>query len=333
MDRSVQPYRPAVGFERVLADVRRLGNPLDCLTAETAPALWLQREMLSRKMVSRIAVGEIQDTFVCGRNHAIPIRLYAPVGRTLVQQVRLPVILYYHGGGWTLGSIAAYDSLCRFFANHVSAIVISVDYRLAPEHPYPAALVDARLALEWTIRNADRFAFDLDRVMLAGDSAGATLATVIARKARKDGIAIAAESLFYPSVDIGHAEYPSYAQYDTGFWLTRKAAEAFRRFYLPDPKDWSDPDACPLLAPGDDLSMLPPTLVLACGCDVLRDEAMEYARRLRKLGVRVVDRLEETMIHACLGFYNNGVYPEASACVEPLLDSLADQMRLMLGDR
>src|SRR5262249_13632741 len=146
-------------------------------------------------------------------------------------------------------SLNTYDSLCRGLARGSGCMVLSVDYRLAPEHPFPAAVEDAHLALEWVARNADDFGGDARRLVVGGDSAGGTLATVIARRARQEQLPVVFQALFYPSTDISRTDWPSYRQYGRGFWLTTRAAETFRGFYLPDPTKWRHPDASLLLAP------------------------------------------------------------------------------------
>jgi acetyl esterase len=205
--------------------------------------------------------------------------------------------------------------------------VVSVDYRLAPEHPFPAAVEDAHLALEWVARNADDLGGDARRLAVGGDSAGGNLATVVARRARQEQFPVVYQALFYPSTDVSRTDRPSFQQYGQGYWLTTRAVETFRSFYLPDPDRWRHPDASPLLAPEKDLRLLPATLVLTAGCDVLRDEGQEYADRLAALGVPVVDRLEPELIHAGLNLFNSPFYPEASRRVEPIVESLAFAIR------
>src|SRR5262249_196662 len=181
------------------------------------------------------------------------------------------------------------------------ALVVSVDYRLAPEYPFPAALEDAHLALWWVARNAEDLGADVRRLAVGGDSAGGNLATVVPCRAPKEGLPLAFPVLLYPSPDVSRPDSASYHQYGQGHWLTIKAVETFRRFYLPDPRDWRRPEASPLLAPDEDLRLLPPALVMTSGCDPLRDEGRAYADRLRGLGVPVDYRLAPERIHGALG--------------------------------
>jgi acetyl esterase len=325
------PYRPAPELQQVLDDLARLGNPLDQMTRENAAELWMQREVLASRLLAPIPLADVRDACVPARNRVIPVRIYTPADRELACGGLLPVLVYYHGGGWTLGSLATYDSLCRALARGCGVLVVSVDYRLAPEHPFPAAVTDAHLALEWVARNAGDLGGDARRLAVGGDSAGATLATVVARRARQEHLRVVCQVLFYPSTDVSRTDSPSYQQYGQGYWLTTRAVETFRSFYLPDPNDWRHPDASPLLAPDKDLRLLPATLVMTAGCDVLRDEGQAYAERLAALGVPVVSRLEPELIHAGLNLFNSPFYPDASRVVEPLIDSLARDIRVVCG--
>jgi acetyl esterase len=297
------------------------------MTRENVADLWLQREVLATRVLAPIPMAGVHNAWVPARNRVIPLRIYTPADRELACASRRPVLVYYHGGGWTLGSLATYDSLCRALARGSGALVVSVDYRLAPEHPFPAAVEDAHLALEWVARNADDFGGDARRLAVGGDSAGGTLATVIARRARQEQLPVVCQALFYPSTDVSRTDWPSYQQYGQGYWLTTRAVETFRGFYLPDSSRWRHPDAAPLLAPEKDLRLLPPTLVMTAGCDVLRDEGQAYTDRLAALGVPVVYRLEPELIHAGLNLFNSPFYPDAHRRVEPVVETLARSIR------
>jgi acetyl esterase len=324
---SERPYRPAPELQRVLNDLDRIGNPLDQMTRDNVGELWLLRETLAGKVLTPLPVGGVRDFCVPARNHQIPVRVYTPADRGLAHDGRLPLLVYYHGGGWTLGSLATYDSLCRALTRGAGVVVVSVDYRLAPEFPFPAAVEDAHLALHWAARSADDLGGDARRLAVGGDSAGGNLATVVALRARKEGLPVTFQALVYPSTDIARTDYPSYQQYGRGHWLTTRAAETFRNFYLPDPQTWLRPEASPLRAPDADLRLLPPALVLTAGCDPLRDEGQAYAERLRGLGVPVASQFEPEMIHACLNLFNSALYPDASRRVEPVVNALAEAVR------
>jgi acetyl esterase len=200
---------------------------------------------------------------------------------------------------------------------------VSVDYRLAPEHAFPAAVADAHLALWWVARNADDLKADLSRLAVGGDSAGGNLATVVALRARKEGLSLAFQALLYPATDLTRTDRPSHEQYGKDHLLTIAAIEAFRHFYLPDQSDWGRPEASPLLAADDDLRHLPAALVLTAGCDPLRDEGEAYANRLRAVGVAVDYRLESELTHGCLNLFNSALFPDAARRVEPVVAGLA----------
>ncbi len=153
-------------------------------------------------------------------NRQIPVRVYTPFHTA--RDVKLPILIFIHGGGWTLGSITTYDSIARGLANKIPAIVVSVEYRLAPENPFPAGLEDALAAAQWVIENAGNLGGDPARIGIAGDSGGGNLATVVIRRALKRDIRFAFQALFYPSIDIASMNYPSYDQYGDGYLLTKK---------------------------------------------------------------------------------------------------------------
>lgn len=324
------PYTPTPEFQAILAAFNAAGNPLDTMTKEDVAGLWFTIELGARLTIAPIPVKHVRDVAVPARNHQIPVRIYVPASKPDAPGVRLPLLVYYHGGGWALGSIATYDSVCRELANEVPAMVVSVDYRLAPEHPFPAAVDDCHLALEWVARNATALGGDPRRIVLAGDSAGGNLATVIALAARKEKIPVVYQTLFYPSTNMSSTDYPSHRQYGQGYMLTTKAMDAFRAFYLPNEADCRKPRASPLLASEADLKLMPPTLIMLAGCDPLRDEGQAYADRLRAAGVDVTCLLEKQMIHGALNFYNNALYAQASPLAQKLLHTAAAQIRRAL---
>jgi acetyl esterase len=261
---------------------------------------------------------------VGSNNHSVPERLYVPHDKRLARAGTLPVTIFFHGGGWTLGNPAIYDSVTRFLAKEVPALVLSVDYRLAPEHPFPAAIEDADTVLQWVARHAADIGGDSGRIVIGGDSAGGTLATVAARHAlAAGGPPISMQVLIYPSTNISSTDYDSYREYGTDHLLTQKAVEKFREFYLPKVSDWMHPDASPLLA--NDLRGLPPTLLIGAGCDPLRDEGKAYAQRLAEQGVRVTYRLEPQLIHAFLSLFN--LEPACSPYAESVLSCTAGMIR------
>jgi acetyl esterase len=237
-------------------------------------------------------VAEVRDLALPGPGGEIPVRVFRPEGAG-----PLPLVAYLHGGGWVMGSLHGFDTLCRALANASGAIVASIDYRLAPEHPFPAAPDDALAAVRWLAANAGELGADADRMAIAGDSAGGNLAAVTARRLRDEGgPALRFQALIYPVCDSG-LNTPSYREFDAGFGLSGASMKRFWDLYL-DGSDGFHPDASPLRA--EDLSGLPPAFILTVGADVLRDEAEEYARALEAAGVPVTLRRYDGAIH---GFF------------------------------
>ena len=231
------------------------------------------------------------DLALPGPAGAMRARLFWPSGTSAAA---LPTLLYFHGGGWSIGDIDSYDPLCRQLAATAGCAVLSLDYRLAPEHPFPAAPEDCFAALRALVADGERLGLDTSRLALGGDSAGGNLAAVTAIRARDAGIAPAAQILFYPATDFA-MDTGSHADYAEGFLLTRDAMNWFSRNYLghADGSDWR---ASPLLAP--DLARLPPAIVIVGECDPLCDEGRAYAQRLREAGNEAAFHLHPGMIHA-----------------------------------
>jgi len=236
------------------------------------------------------AVDRIEDFTVPGPRGPIGCRLYDPgEGKSL------PSLLYMHGGGWVVGDLDSHDSVCRALARRAGCIVLSVDYRLAPEHRFPAAVEDAWAALAWLHENAASIGADPDRLAVGGDSSGGNLAAVIARWARdRGGPPIAAQVLIYPAVDFG-LDSPSYRAVGSGFGLTLESMRWYREQYLSKPGDGASPDASPLRA--GNLADLPPALVITCELDPLASEGSAYAAALSAAGVPVEHIHEPDMIH------------------------------------
>ncbi len=206
------------------------------------------------------------------------------------------MLLYFHGGGFVIGDLVTCESVCRFLARHAGVSVLAVDYRMGPEHPFPAAVEDATAALEWARDNAATLGVDPARIAVGGDSAGGNLATVAARLVRAgDRSAAAFQLLIYPVCDFS-AKRPSYFTFQEGFLLSKAEMDWFRDHYLPDESRRSDPRASPILA--EDLGSLPPAHLVTAGFDPLRDEGEEYARRMRDAGVRVSVRRHDGLVHS-----------------------------------
>ena len=233
-----------------------------------------------------------EDGTLPGPNGEIPVRIYRPAGGGL-----LPVVVYFHGGGWVIGDITSHDTVCHRLAAGVPAVVVSVDYRLAPEHRFPAAVGDCDAATSWVAEHAADLGADPARLAVAGDSAGGNLAAVVARRARdRGGPAIAFQLLIYPATDMTRS-MPSHAENGAGYLLETDTMGWFLAHYL-DGADPRQPDASPLFT--EDLSGLPRALVVTAEFDPLRDEGEAYAERLAEAGVEVTSSRYEGMIH---GFY------------------------------
>ena len=265
-------------------------------------------------------VARVEQLEIPGPAGAIPARLYVPA----TERGPRPLVVYYHGGGWVVGDLDTHDGVCRFLAHELGAGVLAVDYRLAPEHKFPAAVDDALAAFHWAATEARALGFDPARVAVAGDSAGGNLAAVVSLVAtREGGRRPAAQMLIYPVTDLAnrHASYRLFAE---GFFLTAAEMEWYIGHYLPNRSAARDPRASPLLAP--DLSGLPSALVLTAGFDPLRDEGEAYAARLEAAGVRVWCRRFPGLVH---GFCNTtSVIRSGRAAMEEAARELARELGL-----
>jgi len=227
--------------------------------------------------------------------HSIPARLYTPDGLAIGS----PLLVFQHGGGWVTGSLASHDAVCRYLAVHAGVRVLAVGYRLAPEHPFPAAVRDAVTTFGFAREHAIELGADPDAVALGGDSSGANLAAVTAHLAVRAGEpAPVFLLLFYPPTDAVHRT-PSRDLFGSGFMLTEADIVWFSDHYLPPGVDRADPRASILLA--DDLSGMPPTFLMTAGFDPIRDEGEMFAGRLAEAGVSVVLRRQRDLVH---GFVN-----------------------------
>jgi acetyl esterase len=229
---------------------------------------------------------------------AIPARVYIP--KNLRNRSGLsPSLMFFHGGGWVIGNLETHDVVCRKLAHEGEMMVISVDYRLAPEHRFPAAVDDAITATKWIAANAERLAIDPARLVVGGDSAGGNLAAVVSLAAREDGLRIAGQLLIYPSTDMSR-RHPSHSEPETSVLLTHSVIGWFLNHYFGD-ADINDWRASPARAKS--LAGLPPAYVLTAGADPLRDEGDEYAARLKAAGVAVTYRHFPGQFH---GFFTMG---------------------------
>lgn len=282
--------------------------PTHTLAPADARAFYRERRTFTQPEPPQ--VGAVRDLEARGPAGPVPLRSYRPLGADA--DAVLPVLVYYHGGGWVIGDLDTHDVLCRQLCNQSGCAVIAVDYRLAPEHRFPAAVDDAVAATRWVRDNAAKLKVDGSRLAVGGDSAGGNLAAVVALIARDAGdLPIAFQLLIYPATDQRRG-WPSHVANGQGYLLTRESMDYYHDHYLPDPAQDTDWRASPLLAA--DHAKLPPALVLTAGYDPLRDEGLQYAHRLSAAGNRAALVNFERQIH---GFITMGrVIDEADVAVQ-----------------
>ncbi|MBU2514581.1 alpha/beta hydrolase [bacterium] len=267
-DSSSEENRPSVAESR-----QRLIEKAKSFSSEPVPL---------KRVVNRTIPGAATD---------IPIRIYIPIEKEM-----LPVIVFFHGGGWVQGNLDSHDNLVRYLANRSDSIVVAVDYRLAPEHPFPAGLEDSYAALLWVSENAASFGGDSAKIAVMGDSAGGNFAAAISLMARdKNGPKILRQVLVYPATNLSELETDSYRFFAKGFMLTKKDIEWFRGLYLPEVSEWANPLVSPLLA--KDFSNLPPATIITAEMDPLREDGKLYADKLEEAGGDVHYRCFKGMIH------------------------------------
>lgn len=243
-----------------------------------------------------IAVRETREVSIDGPGGAIPARLYLPE-RSAYASGPVPLLIYFHGGGWVLGDINTHDYGCRYLCANAGVAVLNVDYRLAPEHRFPAAAEDAVAAFRWAHEHAGELGIDPERIAVGGDSAGGNLAAVVAQVTKREGGPMPAFQLLgVPVTQIG-APTRSRDLFATGYFLTKANMIWYEDHYLGD-GDRTDVRASPLLA--DDLDGLPPAYVVVAGFDPLRDEGIAYAEKMRAAGVPVTLRVHTDAVHTML---------------------------------
>ena len=281
--------------------------PTHTLSVADARAYYRDRRSVTQPVLPEVAL--VRELQMDGPQGPIPMRLYRPIGSSAGSL--LPVLVYYHGGGWVIGDLDTHDSLCRALCNESGGAVVSVDSRLGPEHRFPAAVNDALAATRWVRAQAAELKLDASRLAVGGDSAGGNLAAVVSIAARDSGdLPIAYQLLIYPATD-QHRSAPSHATNGEGYLLTRDTMDYFSGHYISDPAQYPDWRASPLLH--TDLSKLPPALVLTAGYDPLRDEGAAYAEALTAAGNRASYVCFERQIH---GFITMGkVLDEANTAV------------------
>jgi acetyl esterase len=309
------PLRPVLRPLLALANAleREEATPASVPERRAAAASgFLQMKLVTARGPHRVRT---MDLLVPVAGGQIMIRIYRPVERSLAP---MPTHLYLHGGSFWLDSVEVYDPICRWFASTVDCQLISVDYRLAPEHPYPTATEDAYAALCWVADHAEGLAVDPDRLSVGGFSAGGNLATVLTLMTRdRSGPTICFQALQSPVTDLTLSQ-PSLTEFGTGYGLTRASLVEAYGFYLVDPTHAREAYVSPLLA--TDLSGLPPAFISTCEYDPLRDEGEAYGRRLKAVGVPVEMYRIPGHVHSSI--YLTRVLPSAREAMRRAADAL-----------
>jgi acetyl esterase len=302
--------------EHILGLVKKAGLPeLWQLTPDQAREQYVLRVA---KLADKQPVFRAYDRRIPGPGQDLAIRIYEP--RAARPGEKFPVLLWLHGGGFVIGNLETHDHACRALATRAECLVVAVDYRLAPESKFPAAVEDCMAALRWLALHAVEIGADPARIAVGGDSAGGNLATVCAILARNDGYPkLAHQLLIYPCT-APEPETPSHRKFAEGHLLTRNTITWFYKQYLRSPRESSDFRFAPLIA--EDLSSLPPALLLVAGYDPLRDEGVDYAKRLIEAGNRVTLVNYEGMIHGFL--LMGGAVDAAKRALGQCADALRD---------
>lgn len=301
---------------QIIEVLRRLAEagtpPVETQTPELARAAFVRASEWQFGEVDELPSVEDADA------DGVPVRIYRP------EEGDAPGLglVYLHGGGWVLGSVDTHDGITRALARRAGCVVVSVDYRLAPENPYPAALDDAWTAARWVLEHASELRLDEERIGVGGDSVGGNLAAVVARRGRDHGMPFAAQLLLYPTTST-RTDTPSYSLFASGYGLTRDAMRWYWKQYLGDGDGSTNPDISPSSLM--DMRRLPRAIVITAEADVLRDEAETYAQRMLLAGNETEGYRYDGMIH---GFLRMAGVVERSRTA---LDEIADSLRPALA--
>lgn len=276
---------------------------LDQLKAQGAPSMATlpveevrasQQALITMMGITPEPVAEVTDRTIPGPGGELPIRVYTPEGSG-----PFPVLVYLHGGGWVAGDLNLQDDTCRSISNGAGCVVVSVDYRLAPENKFPAAVQDCHAAARWVAENAEQIHVDPARMAIGGESAGGALTAAVSLKARAEGgPPFVLQVMVNPCTNLASMDTDSYREFAEGFGLRKDEVEWCRDHYLRGEEDWQHPYASPLLA--EDLRGLPPALIVTSEFDILRDEGETYGRRLEGAGVPTTVSRYNGVIH---GFF------------------------------
>ncbi len=267
-----------------------------------------------RNVASLAQVKSVEDITILGPARPIPARVYRPDVEGPV-----PTMAFFHGGGFVIGDIETHDDQARLICRDGEMVVVSVDYRLAPEHPFPAGFEDCLAATKWVAANVATLGDDPDRIIVGGDSAGGNLSAGVAQAVRDSGPRLAAQFLIYPGVDFAaDADYPSRVANAEGYFLTADDMLWFSTQYVPEGADHADPRLSPIRA--SDLSGVAPAVIGVAEFDPLRDEGLAYAKALEAAGVEVRAKCYDGMIHGFFGF--TALSPGAGAAAADMIAAL-----------
>lgn len=300
----------------VLVKILARSPAVDSLTPDQArqKLTWQRKKLLGPPLLTE----KIEERRIETADGEIRLRIYTPPNLP----ANPAALVYYHGGGWVYGDLETHNTLCTVIAQQVPCKVVSVDYRLAPEHPFPAAVDDALAAWRWVHEHAAELKVDDERIGIGGDSAGGNLAAVVCQQCRDEGYPMPrAQWLIYPVTD-GRCQSASYEMFATGFGLTRATMKWFYDHYLGPDGEPTDPRVSPLLAA--EHRQLPPAVVVIAGFDVLRDEGLAYAEALRQAGVEVCELRFDSMNHA---FVNLTSFERTRKPLDEAISELARQLR------
>jgi len=297
---------------------------LDQMAVQPQPKLWeLEPPAAREAMVALmqavgpkdVPIGKVANLAIPSPNGEIPARSYTPVA---AGGEPLPTLVFFHGGGFVIGSVDTHDGLCRMLANLSTCRVISVDYRLSPEHKFPGAVEDAIAATSWIEANAAQLGVDANRLAIGGDSAGGTLSAVVTQMARDAGAPkLAFQMLLFPATHMA-ADTVSRRQFAEGYFLEGKTIDWFFNHYFAIAADRDNPKASPLLA--DKFAGLPPAYIMVGGFDPLHDEGVDYAEKLRAAGVPVALDDYPEMVHDFI--YLQAVLPQAAEALGTAANAL-----------
>jgi len=263
-------------------------------------------------------MGTVTDTRIPSEEHTIPVRVYNPS-----KGEKLPILVFYHGGGWVICDLDTHDQMAKLLATHINAVVVSVDYRLAPEYNFSSGLQDCYDSLIWCKKNAEKFGADPTKIIVAGDSAGGNLAAATAiLSGRKKEVKVSLQLLLFPVTDISSTERDSYRNYREGYMLTPEEMEWYKNHYISKEEDVTDPLVSPLL--NKDFDNIAPACIVTGEYDILRDEAEEYARTLHRHGIPVQCTRYNGVIH---GFLSMDKFVSG---IETMYRTIGEQVRGML---